>query len=71
MKFNLKIKRMAIIIFEIICVLIVIALVRYTYSFFQVEAVNNSVITGEVASLYIDLTVTRIAPNSNKKLIHQ
>ena len=59
------------IIFEIICVLIVIGIIGYTYSFFSVTTKNDSVIYGEAASVNLTLTVTKLSPGNNKGLVPQ
>ena len=59
------------IIFEIICVLIVIGIIGYTYSFFSVTTTNDSVIYGEAASVNLTLTVTKVSPGNNKGLVPQ
>ena len=59
------------IIFEIICVLIVIGIIGYTYSFFNVTASNSTVISGEAASVNLSITVTRVSPGNNKGLVPQ
>ena len=59
------------IIFEIICVLVVIGIVGYTYSFFNATVSNDSVIYGEVASVNLSLTVTKVAPSTSKGLVPQ
>ena len=59
------------IIFEIICVLIVIGIIGYTYSFFNVTASNSTVISGEAASVNLSITVTRVSPSNNKGLVPQ
>ena len=58
-------------IFEIICVLIVIGIIGYTYSFFSVTTKNDSVIYGEAASVNLTLTVTKLSPGNNKGLVPQ
>ena len=58
-------------IFEIICVLIVIGIIGYTYSFFSVTTTNDSVIYGEAASVNLTLTVTKLSPGNNKGLVPQ
>ena len=58
-------------IFEIICVLIVIGIIGYTYSFFSVTTTNDSVIYGEAASVNLSLTVTKLSPGNNKGLVPQ
>ena len=59
------------IIFEIICVLIVIGIIGYTYSFFNVTATNSTVISGEAASVNLSITVTKVSPGNNKGLVPQ
>ena len=59
------------IIFEIICVLIVIGIIGYTYSFFSVTTKNDSVIYGEAASVNLTLTVTKLSPGNTKGLVPQ
>ena len=59
------------IIFEIICVLIVIGIIGYTYSFFNVTATNSTVISGEAASVNLSITVTKVSPSNNKGLVPQ
>ncbi len=56
------------IIFEIVCVALIIG---YTYSFFNVTATNDSVISGEAASVNLSLEVEKIAPSTNKGLVPQ
>ena len=58
-------------IFEIICVLIVIGIIGYTYSFFSVTTKNDSVIYGEAASVNLTLTVTKVSPGNTKGLVPQ
>ena len=60
-----------IVLVGLICVLIVLFFINYTYSFFAVEKTNDSVITGEVESMKLSVTVTRVAPTDNSKLIPQ
>ncbi len=59
------------IIFEIVCVALIIGLIGYTYSFFNVTATNDSVIYGEAASVNLSLTVEKLAPSTNKGLVPQ
>ena len=59
------------IIFEIVCVALIIGLIGYTYSFFNVTATNDSVIYGEAASVNLSLEVEKIAPSTNKGLVPQ
>ena len=59
------------IIFEIVCVALIIGLIGYTYSFFNVTATNDSVISGEAASVNLSLEVEKIAPSTNKGLVPQ
>ena len=67
----LKKSRKKLIIFEIICVLIVIGIIGYTYSFFNVTATNSTVISGEAASVNLSITVTKVSPGNNKGLVPQ
>ena len=59
------------IIFEIVCVLIMIALIGYTYSYFNVSVTNDTTISGRVASLSLTLNVSRVAPSNTNGLIPQ
>ena len=59
------------IIFEIVCVALIIGLIGYTYSFFNVTATNDSVIYGEAASVNLSLEVEKLAPSTNKGLVPQ
>jgi len=59
------------IIFEITCVLIIIALIGYTYSYFNVSVTNDTTISGRVASLSLTLNVSRVAPSNTNGLIPQ
>ena len=59
------------IIFEIVCVILMITLIGYTYSYFNVTATNDTVITGQAASLSLNLTVTKVAPSNNNGLVPQ
>ena len=59
------------IVFEIVCVALIIGLIGYTYSFFNVTATNDSVIYGEAASVNLSLEVEKIAPSTNKGLVPQ
>ena len=59
------------IVFEIVCVALIIGLIGYTYSFFNVTATNDSVIYGEAASVNLSLTVEKLAPSTNKGLVPQ
>ena len=59
------------IIFEIVCVSLIIGLIGYTYSFFNVTATNDSVIYGEAASVNLSLEVEKLAPSTNKGLVPQ
>ena len=59
------------IIFEIACVILMITLIGYTYSYFNVTATNDTVITGQAASLSLKLTVTKVAPSNNNGLVPQ
>ena len=59
------------IIFEIVCVALIIGLIGYTYSFFNVTATNDSVISGEAASVNLSLEVEKMAPSTNKGLVPQ
>ena len=59
------------IIFEIVCVALIIGLIGYTYSFFNVTATNDSVIDGEAASVNLSLEVEKLAPSTNKGLVPQ
>ena len=58
-------------IFEIICVVAIIGIIGYTYSFFSVTTTNDSVIYGEAASVNLSLTVTKVSPGNNKGLVPQ
>ena len=70
---NIKhyIKTKWLIIFEIFCVLIIIGIIGYTYSFFTATVTDSVTIRGEAASLNLSLTVTKLAPNNTKGLIPQ
>ena len=59
------------IIFEIVCVLAIIGMIGYTYSFFNVTVSNSSVISGEAASANLTLTVTKVSPSDTKGLVPQ
>ena len=67
----LKTNSRKLIIFEIICVLAIIGIIGYTYSFFNVTVSNSSVIYGEAASVNLSLTVTKVSPSDTKGLIPQ
>lgn len=67
----LKTNSRKLIIFEIICVLAIIGIIWYTYSFFNVTVSNSSVIYGEAASVNLSLTVTKVSPSDTKGLIPQ
>lgn len=67
----LKTNSRKLIIFEIICVLAIIGIIGYTYSFFNVTVSNSSVISGEAASVNLSLTVTKVSPGNTKGLIPQ
>ena len=70
---NIKhyIKSKWLIIFEIFCVLIIIGIIGYTYSFFTATVTDSVTIRGEAASMNLNLTVTKLAPNNTKGLIPQ
>ena len=70
---NIKhyIKSKWLIIFEIFCILIIIGIIGYTYSFFTATVTDSVTIRGEAASLNLSLTVTKLAPNNTKGLIPQ
>ena len=70
---NIKhfIKTKWLIIIEIFCVLIIIGIIGYTYSFFTATVTDSVTIRGEAASLNLTLTVTKISPNNTKGLIPQ
>ena len=59
------------IIFEIFCVLIIIGIIGYTYSFLTATVTNSVSIKGEAASLNLTLTVTKISPSTNVGLVPQ
>ena len=68
-KFFLKSKWL--IVFEIFCVLLVIGVIGYTYSFLTATVTNSVTIKGEVESLNLSLTVTKLAPTTNAGLVPQ
>ena len=70
---NIKhfIKTKWLIIIEIFCVLIIIGIIGYTYSFFTATVTDSVTIRGEAASLNLTLTVTKISSNNTKGLIPQ
>ena len=68
-KFFLKSKWL--IVFEIFCVLLVIGVIGYTYSFLTASVTNSVTIKGEVESLNLSLTVTKLAPTTNAGLVPQ
>ncbi len=70
---NIKhyIKSKWLIIFEIFCILIIIGIIGYTYSFFTATVTDSVTIRGEAASMNLTLTVTKLAPNNTKGLIPQ
>ena len=70
---NIKhfIKTKWLIIIEIFCVLIIIGIIGYTYSFFTATVTDSVTIRGEAASMNLTLTVTKLAPNNTKGLIPQ
>ena len=70
---NIKhfIKTKWLIIFEIFCILIIIGIIGYTYSFFTATVTDSVTIRGEAASMNLTLTVTKLAPNNTKGLIPQ
>ena len=70
---NIKhyIKSKWLIIFEIFCILIIIGIIGYTYSFFTATVTDSVTIRGEAASMNLNLTVTKLAPNNTKGLIPQ
>jgi len=51
-----------------ICLLAIIGVVTYTFSFFEIEAKNTTVIKGEAASAELDVTVTKVAPTDETEL---
>jgi len=51
--------------------ILIISVIGYTYSFFAAEAKDEVTIRGEVASINLGLTVTRVAPEQDKELIPQ
>ena len=66
-----KVAKQKMSIFITLCIIAMISMIGYTYSFFQVEISNTGVISGEVSSVNLQLTVTKVAPSSTKKLIPQ
>ncbi len=70
---NIKhyIKSKWLIIFEIFCILIIIGIIGYTYSFFTATVTDSVTIRGEAASLNLSLTVTKMSPSNNNGLIPQ
>ena len=56
-----------------ICIVVMVGMIGFTYSFFAAEISSNSgEITGEVATPELNITVQKVAPvspNNNKKLI--
>jgi len=55
----------------VISIVLVLSVIGYTYSFFAAEAKDEISIRGEAASINLELTVTRVAPEQDKKLIPQ
>jgi len=51
-----------------ICLLAIIGVVTYTFSFFEIEAENTTVIKGEAASADLSVVVTKIAPTEETEL---
>ena len=66
-----KVAKQKMSIFITLCIIAMISMIGYTYSFFQSEISNTGVISGEVSSVNLQLTVTKVAPSSTKKLIPQ
>ena len=48
-----------------------LAIVGYTYSFFQIEDKDTTTITGTVASASLEIEVNKLAPSTNKGLVPQ
>ena len=67
----LKTQSKKLIIFEIVCILVMICMIGITYSFFTATATNTGEITGSAASMNISLTVTKESPNNTKGLVPQ
>ena len=63
--------RLPLFIVGIVSLVVVGAVVSYTYSFFAVNKSNNNVIAGEAESMSIDLKVEKKAPNNDNKLVPQ
>ena len=63
--------RLPLFIVGIVSLVVVGAVVSYTYSFFAVNKTNNNVIAGEAESMSIDLKVEKKAPNNDNKLVPQ
>ena len=51
-----------------ICLLAIIGVVTYTFSFFEIEAENTTVIKGEAATADLTVNVTKIAPSEETEL---
>ena len=66
-----KVAKQKMSIFITLCIIAMIGMIGYTYSFFETEISNTGVITGEVSSVNLQLTVSKVAPSSTKKLIPQ
>ena len=59
------------IIFEIFCVVLIIGVVGYTYSFLTATISDSVTIRGEAASMNLTLTVTKVAPTTEVGLVPQ
>jgi len=51
-----------------ICLLAIIGVVTYTFSFFEIEAENTTVIKGEAATANLTVNVNKIAPSEETEL---
>jgi len=51
-----------------ICLLAIIGVVTYTFSFFEIEAENTTVIKGEAATADLTVNVTKVAPSEETEL---
>jgi len=69
-EFNKKEKQKLIIV-GAFCLIAIISVIGYTYSYFTAIATNTGTITGTVASASLSLNVEKVAPDTNKALVPQ
>ena len=55
----------------IICLVGIIGIVGYTYSFFQVEDKDTGTMTGTVASTSLEVEIEKLVPSTNVGLVPQ